>query len=631
MNNRTSSNQNRRLQQRRQVIHVSPDETALRVVCHASLIGGIIGSNGHIVSNLRRETSTKIHCESPSHGSDHWIVFIVGSTAVNKSFLLTDRVGDYVSGGGGGGGEEGKGWVTCEVSAAQTALIRVLERSWAVLGRKDGGGAVEEEGEAYCGILADRNQIGAVLGLGGKNVEWMRRNSGAMIRVLPPPSCGGSNDELIQITGDVLAVKKALVMVSTFLQNTQPLNGYTPPLCSKPYEPSTNGSSEDPHSEFFPNLRSSSSLPNASEAAAFTSHSPSRYQEGNIFQGSKDTDKKVVYKIICTSLAAGGIIGKQGTSIRALQNETGASISIGAPLKVSGERVVTISARESLESRFSQAQKALVLVFTRSVEIDVGKGLFPGALVKAKLLVPSQFGNDLIGNREDGIDVHISVGDQTLDCISENEMVIEIMGEYRHVQKALSHVSSKLRENLLPKKDVEEMRARVSNQYENGVANYNLQPPQQNAVRGDSLSVSDGEQDVKMVRSGTEVMNCDLMHTEAVNEVNGFTPSLLENDLTQGMKLLELSSNGDISFLPPQRSKGVSLRYVTLELAVEKDALAALNGRDGGGLDNLQQISGAKVDVKDAPTEVETMLLLSGNPEQARTAMSLIVSILADH
>lgn len=50
--------------------------------------------------------------------------------------------------------------------------------------------------------------------------------------------------------------------------------------------------------------------------------------------------------MIYSSVAAGGIIGRQGTIVRVLQNESGASISIGAPLKVSGERVVTISARE---------------------------------------------------------------------------------------------------------------------------------------------------------------------------------------------------------------------------------------------------------------------------------------------
>ncbi|KAF8051016.1 hypothetical protein N665_1820s0002 [Sinapis alba] len=633
-------NQNRRLQQRRPVIHVLPDEVALRVVCHASVIGGIIGSNGNVVTTLRRETVTKIHCESPVNGSDHWVVFIVGSTAVNKRILLTDRVGDF-SGG------EHEGWVTCDVSAAQTALIRVLERSWAVLAAKDSGGVVEgDDKEAYCGILADRSQIGAVLGLGGKNVEWMRRNSGAMIRVLPPPSCGTSSDELVQITGDVLAVKKALVMVSNFLQNSPPLNGYPPPLCSKAYDSATNRNSDDQHSEFFPDLRS--------ETAASNTHLPSR----NRFQDSKDTYQKVVLKLICTSVAAGGIIGKQGTIIRAMQNEAGASISIGAPLKASGERVVTITARESLESGYSHAQKALGLVFARSVEIDVGKSLFPGALVKAKLLVPSQFANDFVGNREavivTGVDVHIPVGSQVLDCLSENELVIEIMGEYRHVQKALCQVSSKLRENLLPKKVLEEVRARVSSNP------YNLQPSQQNhhngstkpqnAERDDSLSVSDAEQDLNMLRISTEVMkSIDCMLTEA-NEVNGL--------LTHRMKQLQLSNSGDFSSLPPRfvlasynvihfvnnilalylvigflwgsRSKGVYLRNVTLELAVEKDALSALYGRDGAGLDNLQQISGARVDVNDSPTGVEATVLLSGNPEQTRTAMSLFVSILAD-
>ncbi|XP_048612279.1 KH domain-containing protein HEN4-like [Brassica napus] len=606
------SNQNQR-QQRRAIIHVLPDEVALRVVCHASVIGGIIGSNGYVVSTLRRETGTKIHCESPVNGSDHWVVFIVGSTAVNKSFLLTDRVGGFAAG-------EHEGWVTCEVSAAQMALIRVLERSWAVLAAKDSCGVVEgDDKEAYCGILADRSQIGAVLGLGGKSVEWMRRNSGAMIRVLPPPSCGTNSDELIQITGDVLAVKKALVMVSNFLQNSPPLNGYPPPLCSKAYDSST----EDPHSEFLPSLRSS--LPNASETAASNNtHTPSR----NRFQDSIDTYRKVVFKLICTSVAAGGIIGRHGTIIRAMQNEAGASISIGAPLKASGERVVTITARESLDSGYSPAQKALGLVFARSVEIDVGKSLFPGALVKTKLLVPLQFANDFVGNREavtvTGVDVHIPVGSQILDCLSENELVIEIMGEYKHVQKALCQVSSKLRENLLPKKAVEEVRARVSNPY-------NLQPSQQNTGRGDSLSVLDGEQDLNMLRISTEVMkSIDCTHTEA-NEVNGFIhpTSLLENGLTQGMKQLQLSSNGYLSSLPP-RNKGVSLRNVTLELAVEKDALAALCGRDGAGLDNLQQISGARVDVKDSLTGVEATVLLSGNPEQTQTAMSLFISILAD-
>lgn len=79
----------------------------------------------------------------------------------------------------------------------------------------------------------------------------------------------------------------------------------------------------------------------------------------------------------------------------------------------------------------------------------------------------------------------------------------------------------------------------------------------QNASRGDSLSVSDGEQDLKMVRNGAQVMNSinSLKHTEVLKEMDeakGFTlpQSLLEDDLTQGMKQLQISSNGDVSSLP---------------------------------------------------------------------------------
>lgn len=50
--------------------------------------------------------------------------------------------------------------------------------------------------------------------------------------------------------------------------------------------------------------------------------------------------------------------------------------------------------------------------------------------MKTKLLVPLQFANDFVGNREavtvTGVDVHIPVGSQILDCLSENELVIEV-------------------------------------------------------------------------------------------------------------------------------------------------------------------------------------------------------------
>lgn len=68
--------------------------------------------------------------------------------------------------------------------------------------------------------------------------------------------------------------------------------------------------------------------------------------------GDSSQDKKgrqeeeVVFRMLCTKHAAGWVIGKRGAIVRALENESGASIMFAASLTESGERVATISARE---------------------------------------------------------------------------------------------------------------------------------------------------------------------------------------------------------------------------------------------------------------------------------------------
>lgn len=61
-----------------------------------------------------------------------------------------------------------------------------------------------------------------MLGRGGKIVEKIRQESGAHVRILPRdqiPPCASPADELIQITGEFSAVKKALLSVSGCLQD----------------------------------------------------------------------------------------------------------------------------------------------------------------------------------------------------------------------------------------------------------------------------------------------------------------------------------------------------------------------------------------------------------------------------
>lgn len=93
-----------------------------------------------------------------------------------------------------------------ENSVAQLALVRVFERILKVDEERSEKGEDERRENVrenvVCRLLAPSNQVGCVLGRGGKIVEKIRQESGARVRVLPReniPSCATPGDELIQV------------------------------------------------------------------------------------------------------------------------------------------------------------------------------------------------------------------------------------------------------------------------------------------------------------------------------------------------------------------------------------------------------------------------------------------------
>ncbi|XP_057984489.1 KH domain-containing protein HEN4-like isoform X2 [Hevea brasiliensis] len=467
-----SSHRPRRRPRPPQPILLQPGQVAFRVICHVSIIGGLIGPSGSIISQIRRDTDCTIRCEELVQGSDHRVIVVIGPASPGRRIALKSMEGDD---------EDEKELV----SVAQEAVIRVCERMWEV-GAHSGRVDDSERGvsEGYCGLLADTTQIGAVVGRGGKNVVRMRRESGAQIRILPAPQCAAKDDELIQITGDILAVKKALVAVTECLHDCPPYNK-EPMLLNRPVERASHISSSDLHAEFFPHL--SSLLPPLIENSA-NSHSLSSDADEDPNQDVKSTRQEVSFRLLCSNGAAGSIIGKKGTIVRTLQNETGASIMFAAPITMSGARVVTISAFENLESSYSPAQKAVILVFARSIEHDIEKGhssgLIKGSTVTARLLVASDVVCCLIGNgggidseMTELADIRILEGKHVMDCTSENDVVIEITGEYKNVQNALFLVTRKLRDNLSRTELLNEVRTRSPHGRVMEIASPRLQQP----------------------------------------------------------------------------------------------------------------------------------------------------------
>lgn len=162
------------------------DEVAFRIVCHVSVIGGLIGRSGGVISRIFRENKCRILCEDAVPGSIHRVIVVIGSGAIDRRIVFHENNVREEFG---------------EVSRVQEAVIRVFERMWELEAQIEGESesAAEDDDVAYCGLLANTTHIGVVVGRGGKNVMRMRKESGAKIRMLPPPICAAKDDELIQV------------------------------------------------------------------------------------------------------------------------------------------------------------------------------------------------------------------------------------------------------------------------------------------------------------------------------------------------------------------------------------------------------------------------------------------------
>lgn len=127
--------------------------------------------------------------------------------------------------------------------------------------------------------------------------------------------------ELLQIMGEAVAVKKSLVAVAWRL------------LLKRETEGAPKGISSY---EVFPN-----SIDHSSVAR------PLSAENDRILHSQEDSSWRIVlFRFLCSVDSAGGVIGSGGKLVKALEEETGASIKFSDFVVTHRERIVTISALE---------------------------------------------------------------------------------------------------------------------------------------------------------------------------------------------------------------------------------------------------------------------------------------------
>lgn len=183
-----------------------PGHVAFRLLCHASRIGGVIGKSGSIIKQLQQSTGAKIRVEEPPAESSDRVVMVIGPAAVNSTLTIQNERNSYTGSIGNsytsnGSFEDNDSFtskeVIYEVSKAQEGLIRVFERIVEVAAETDGVEMVV----VSCRLLVEANQVGSVIGKGGKVVEKIRKDTGCKIRVLVEnlSACAGPHDEVVEV------------------------------------------------------------------------------------------------------------------------------------------------------------------------------------------------------------------------------------------------------------------------------------------------------------------------------------------------------------------------------------------------------------------------------------------------
>lgn len=647
-----------------------PAGVVFRLLCPAPKAGGVASGSRDVAGAKVR----LLEEPPPASSRDDRVVLISSAECTTASSNLAEPEGrrNPAPGSDSSGGFSASANVgeREELSPAQRALVRVFEKIVSVERNKVDDGASSDpdhnssphesgsgSGFVACRMLARSDQVDRqVL----ERIESIRHESGASVTVLPldHPPFASSRDELIEITGNFSAVKKALLSVSSCLQENPRADlansGATTAKASRGL-PSSTSSHMDPFLK--------EGHPSGRHAADHLSMGYPPFSGPEVIGANRRmvVEEEVVFKLLCQREKVGSVIGKGGSVVRAMQNETGAFIKVADGSPDSDEKVIIISARENSEQIRSAAQDAVMRVHHRITEI----GFEPGVAVIARLLVPSQQIGFLVGKggffinelkRATGASIRVFVREHSPKFDSHYHEVVQVMGNLHAVQDALFHITGRIRETVFPMKSprsnfaapphlppFNEMPPPFSRPRHNphspgryphspgryphphgmdrpipGPLPFDLQPPFPHGV---DRSIPPREHIPHPYGGDRPAYGPPFDRSPSPRM---WTPQGFSGSHPRGMP--EFGSGRTPGSWPfGSGNRGPMLMSTSVEIVIPQNLLGHVHGEDDSNLNQIRQISGAMVDIRDqkhgAP---EGVVVVSGTGDQVRAAQSLV-------
>lgn len=638
-------------------LKVTPGSFSFRVLCPVSIAGSVIGKGGSIIAQIRQETGAKVRVEETVPGCDERIVVIIGSDKEDETTGSQSRGDDdqaNTTKDGDDAKEQGEddenkesipmGDLQSEkgMTPVQKALLLVFERLVEGEAETDGGNEESKRPSTFVvRLLVFSSQVGCLLGKGGSVIKQMSSDSGAQIRILPRdklPSCASPSDELVQISGAVDAVKRALQLVSQQLLEN-------PPRDQDSFF--TNSGVPSSHSFGNPLPRPDSYiLPNFPFPAQGSSYATgpliSRHNDGGIPGRVNPSQDILTFRLLCHEDKVGSVIGKGGTIVKALQHETGCDIKVVDGGSDSEERIIVISGPAHPDDRISPAQDGVLRVQSRILRATSES---KENSVTAKLLVSSNQIGCLLGKggaiisemrKLSGAYIRILGKDQVPKFASENEELVQINGEFETVQDALLHVTSRLRNHFF-RDAFPSINHPPNPAFPDQVPPFPYVGRREHSPPGMYFNLGPSFHKFDAV-GGLPPREGFHPHDDRIPFMHrpGMPPHISERKPAWGPQG-SIEGGGPLG-LPdyggaPQRRMGgfgggshqAIITNTTVEVVVPRSVVPVIYGEDGGCLKQIREISDAKVTITDPkPGATETVIIISGTPEQTHAAQSLI-------
>ncbi|CAI9760082.1 unnamed protein product [Fraxinus pennsylvanica] len=597
-----SKNQKRRVDRERDRDQKGNDELIVyRILCPDGVIGSVIGKSGKVINSIRQETTAKVKVLDPFPGARDRVITIYCYVREKEDVEVDDEFNNKEP-----------------LCPAQDALLKVHEaiaNAVAMVGDFD---RKNNDKNKECKILVPSSQSANIIGKSGTTIKKLRNKTRTNIKITskdasdPSHSCALKFDNFVVISGDSEALKKALFAISAIMYKFSPKEDIpldasipeTPPSIIIPSDvpiyPATGFyQSVDP---IIPS-RSVPSILGPADALDI----PSRADAGNTWSvysstlpvvsgyGGASRSEELTIKVLCPSNKIGRVIGKGGSSIKRIRQDSGAHIEVEDPKTNYNECVVSIISTESMDDLKSTAVEAVLLLQGKINDED-------DDTVTLRLLVPSKVIGCIIGKsgsiineirKRTKADIRISKGEKP-KCADANDELVEVVGEVVSLRDALIQIVLRLRDDVLKDKEG----GRISS----GGAGFSV-PSVLPSIRP---AAPLGYEHSAETESGVGLLS---------SRTYG---SLLTGD--SGYGSFSSHSSSLYGGLPSPS---------TVEMVVPAYAVGKVMGKRGMNIENIRKISGAAIEISDSKSSRgDRVALISGTAEEKRAAENLIQAFI---